>query len=105
MEKVKTIILRVKPGTKIYTYLEEQKNNYSVSSKIVVDALENYIDIIQGKKGVDESGHIQIYNQYEQLEIQEIKQLMKDVKRVNKRIESYIIDNIEGKKGNQNNGN
>jgi len=103
MEKVKTVILRVKPGSKIYTYLEEQKNNYSVSSKIVVDALENYIDIIQGKKGVDESGHI--YNQHEQLEIQEIKQLMKDVKRVNKRIESYIIDNIEGKKGNQDNGN
>lgn len=86
------VLLRIKPGTKIYSYIEENSQRNATLSKIVTDALENYIDIVSGNKSVDENGSI--INTPEQLDIKEVKQLMKDVQRCQKRIENYIIDKI-----------
>lgn len=86
------IRIRIKTGTKIDSYVQENRKKTTVLAKIITDALENYLDILEGSKSVSKDGQI-LYTP-EQLDIKEVKQLMKDVQRVNKRIENYIIDKI-----------
>ena len=86
------IRIRIKTGTKIDSYVQENRKKTSILAKIITDALENYLDILEGSKSVSKDGQI-LYTP-EQLDIKEVKQLMKDVQRVNKRIENYIIDKI-----------
>ena len=94
MEKYKTVILRIKPGTQIYNYLlEQEKNNNPIASKVIMKALNNYIDSLNKK--------------HEEIDIQELKQLMKDVKKSSMKIESTLFDLVikDMKKGNQDHGN
>lgn len=86
------IRIRIKDGTKIDRYIKENKEKSTTLAKLIASAVEGYIDFIEGKNAVDENGNI--YDQQEQLDIKEIKELMKDIKRVNRRLESYIFDRI-----------
>ncbi len=91
-EKQIEVRLRVKEGTKIYKYIKDNEQRTTIVSKIIIEALENYIDIINGNKNISEDGSL--INTPEQLDIKEIKSLMKEVIRVNKRLENFIIDDL-----------
>ena len=94
MAKIKTVVLRFKEGTRIYNYLlEQEENNQSVASKVIIKAVNKYLDSLNEKK--------------EKIEIQELKELMKDIKKSSMKIESQLFDLVikDMKKGNQEHGN